>query len=234
MSLPAREPGADNRFYMACLDLRDRACLVVGAGPVALEKIEGLLFAGAEVTVVAARAIDEVRSLATSGHIDLVEREYEASDLEGRFLAIAATSDTSVNSQVHSDAEAASMLVNVADVPHLCNFILPAVVRTGPVAVAISTAGASPALAQRMKQEAQGTFDGAYAELAGILEQQRPWAKATLATYQDRKAFFDEVVNGAPDPITTLRSGNRHKVLQRIEDLKVQHAAGQTGAEVSL
>jgi len=96
------------------------------------------------------------------------------------------------------------MLVNVVDVPPLCNFILPAIVRNGPIAIAISTAGASPALAKRMKREVQEQFGERYAALALLLNEARGWAKATLATYQERKEFFEEIVNGDPDPIALL------------------------------
>jgi len=97
------------------------------------------------------------------------------------------------------------MLVNVVDVPPLCNFILPAIVRMSPLAIAISTAGASPALAKRMKREIEAHFGEPYAQLAVLLNEVRGWAKSTLATYQDRKEFFEGIVNGDPDPIALLR-----------------------------
>ncbi len=100
------------------------------------------------------------------------------------------------------------MLVNVVDVPPLCNFILPAIVRTGPLAIAISTAGASPALAKRMKAPDRRDFGEPYARLAVLLNEVRGWAKGTLPTYQDRKAFFEGIVNGEPDPIALLRAGD--------------------------
>src|SRR6202012_3070626 len=96
----------------------------------------------------------------------------------------------------YNDAEQKAMLVNVVDVPPLCNFILPAIVRTGPLAVAISTAGASPALAKRMKREISDMFGEPYADLAVLLNDVRGWAKGTLPTYQDRKQFFEGIVNG--------------------------------------
>ena len=110
------------------------------------------------------------------------------------------------------------MLVNVVDVPPLCNFILPAIVRTGPLAVAISTAGASPALAKRMKREIAELFGEPYALLAILLNDARGWAKATLPTYQDRKEFFESIVNGEPDPIELLRAGDVEGVRRLIAD----------------
>ena len=117
------------------------------------------------------------------------------------------------------------MLVNVVDVPPLCNFILPAIVRTGPLAIAISTAGASPALAKRMKREVAELFGEEYARLAVILNDARGWAKGTLPTYQDRKEFFEGIVNGDPDPVELLRDGQETAVLAMIESAKERAAA---------
>ena len=117
------------------------------------------------------------------------------------------------------------MLANVVDVPPLCNFILPAIVRTGPVAVAISTAGASPALAKRMKREIADSYGEPYARLAVILNEARGWAKATLPTYQDRKEFFERIVNGDPDAIELIRAGREEDVRALIEAAKEAHAA---------
>jgi precorrin-2 dehydrogenase/sirohydrochlorin ferrochelatase len=125
---------------------------------------------------------------------------------------------------VYEEAEARAMLVNVVDVPPLCNFILPAIVRTGPLAIAISTAGASPALAKRMKREIAETYGEPYARLAVILNDARGWAKATLPTYQDRKAFFEGIVNGDPDPVELLREGDETAVRDLVAAARRVHA----------
>ena len=116
------------------------------------------------------------------------------------------------------------MLVNVVDVPPLCNFILPAIVRSGPLAIAISTAGASPALAKRMKREISELFGEEYARLAVMLNDARGWAKATLPTYDDRKEFFEGIVNGEPDPAALIREGREGEVLALIEAAKQSRA----------
>jgi precorrin-2 dehydrogenase/sirohydrochlorin ferrochelatase len=192
-------------LYIACLNLKGRRALVVGAGSVGLEKINGLLVCGASVSVVAPDVHKEVDELSDLGAIELNRRAYRTADLDGCFVVVAATSDTDLNTRIYADAEARSMLVNVVDVPDLCNFILPAILREGPLAVAISTSGASPALAKRMKREAGEMFGPEYAELAFLLDEQREWAKSALPTYQDRKEFFEAIVNGEPDPIEMLR-----------------------------
>jgi siroheme synthase-like protein len=207
----------DTPFYIACLRLKGRRCLVVGGGDVGLEKVEGLLACDGDVTLVAPEAHPALVDLALEGSIRWERREYGASDLDGCLIVIAATDDTDVNIRVFEDAEQRAMLVNVVDVPPLCNFILPAIVRTGPLAVAISTAGASPALAKRMKREIGELFGEPYAQLAVLLNDARGWAKATLPTYQDRKEFFESIVNGEPDPIELLRGGDVEAVRDLIE-----------------
>jgi siroheme synthase-like protein len=212
-------------FYIACLRLSGRRCLVVGGGDVGLEKVEGLLACGGEVTLIAPVAHEALAELAREGSIRWERRAYAGpADLEGAFLVIAATDETDVNIAVFEDAERRAMLVNVVDVPPLCNFILPAIVRTGPLAIAISTAGASPALAKRMKREIAAQFGEPYARLAVLLNEVRGWAKGTLPTYQDRKEFFEGIVNGDPDPIALLREGEEEAVRELIARAQSAHA----------
>ena len=210
----------DTPFYIACLRLTGRRCVVVGGGDIGLEKVEGLLACGGDVVLIAPEAHPELEALAAEGSIAWERREYRAGDLEGTFIAIAATNDTDVNIGVFNDAEKRAMLVNVVDVPPLCNFILPAIVRTGPLAIAISTAGASPALAKRIKREIAETYGEPHARLAELLNEARGWAKGTLPTYQDRKAFFEGIVNGDPDPIDLLRAGDEDAVRDLIESAR--------------
>jgi siroheme synthase-like protein len=181
---------AEKAYYMACVDLEGRSVLVVGGGSVALEKVRGLLECGARVSVVAPQAVAALQDLP----LEWLRRGYRSPDLEGRFLVVAATSTPSVNRRVYADAEARGLLCNVVDVPELCSFILPAVHRQGPIAVAISTGGASPALAQRLRDDVAPLVSPQHAELARRLQELRPWAKAHLPSYDARKAFFAQLV----------------------------------------
>jgi siroheme synthase-like protein len=210
----------DTPLYIACLRLSGRNCLVVGGGDIGLEKVEGLLACDADVTLISPDAIPALSELAEEGSITWERRVYSDDDLEGKFMAIAATNDTDVNVSVYEAAERRAMLVNVVDVPPLCNFILPAIVRSGPLAIAISTAGASPALAKRMKREIAESYGEPYARLAIMLNDARGWAKGTLPTYQDRKEFFEGIVNGDPDPVELVREGREREVLDLIEAAK--------------
>ena len=210
-------------FYIACLRLSNRRCVVVGGGDVGLEKVEGLLACDGDVTLVAPEAIPQLQELAAEGSIRWERREYRPEDIERTFIVIAATSDTEVNIRVYEDAERRAMLVNVVDVPPLCNFILPAIIRTGPLAIAISTAGASPALAKRIRNEIAEEYGEPYARLAILLNEARGWAKGSLPTYQDRKAFFESIVNGEPDPVELLRRGDEAAVRDLIEAAQQTH-----------
>ena len=212
-------------FYIACLKLKGRRCVVIGGGAMGLEKSEGLLACGGDVTVISPDAGPELEALAAEGSITWEQRDYLGpEDLEAVFMVIACTDSTETNIQIYEDAEKRAMLVNIVDVPPLCNFILPAIVRTGPLAIAISTAGASPALAKRMKREISALFGEEYAQLAIMLNETRGWAKGTLPTYQDRKAFFEEIVNGEPDPIALLRDGDAPAVQDVIAAAQRSHA----------
>jgi len=178
---------------MACLDLEGRSCLVVGAGRTGVEKARGLVECGAAVTVVAPQAEPELAELG----VEWVRRTYRRSDLDGRFLVVAATSNPSLNRRVHADAEARSLFCNVVDVPELCSVILPAVHRAGPIALAVSTGGASPALAQELRDRLGAQIGRQHVELAERLRELRPWVKAHYRTYEERRDFFRKLVEEA-------------------------------------
>jgi precorrin-2 dehydrogenase / sirohydrochlorin ferrochelatase len=214
----------DTPFYIACLKLAGRRCLVIGGGEIGLEKVEGLLACDGDVTLISPEAVPELEQLAGEGSIAWERRAYAGpEDLEGAFMVIASTDDTDINIAVYNDAERRAMLVNVVDVPPLCNFILPAIIRTGPLAIAISTAGASPALAKRIRDEIADEYGEPYARLAILLNEVRGWAKATLPTYRDRKVFFESIVNGDPDPVELLRQGDDAAVQDLIEAARQSH-----------
>jgi siroheme synthase-like protein len=152
--------------------LEGRACLVVGGGAVALQKVKSLLECGANVTVVAPDARGEIRELGDQGKIAWRRRGYVAEDIRGQQLVIAATNDPEVNHAVHGDAAAAGVLANAVDDPPFCDFYFGSVVRRGPLQIGISTAGESPALAQRLRQQLEALLDkgtGPWLERLGAL-----------------------------------------------------------------
>jgi precorrin-2 dehydrogenase/sirohydrochlorin ferrochelatase len=135
------------------LKLTARRCVVVGAGTIAESKIESLLTAEAQVTVVASEALPRVREWAEGGDIEWAQREYREGDLAGAFLAVAATATPKVNRAVFVEATERGVLVNAVDDPPFCDFYFPSIVKRGELQIAISTAGESPALAQRLRKE---------------------------------------------------------------------------------
>ena len=175
---------------MACLDLDGRRCVVVGGGSIGLEKAAGLAACGARITVVSPQLDPGFADL----DVEWVRRSYRSSDLHGAFLVVAATSDRGTNERVSRDAERRGMLCNVADDPEHCNFILPAVHREGPITVAVSTGGASPALAKRLRSDIALLVGPAHAALAHELEALRPDVKARFATYEERRDYFEDLV----------------------------------------
>jgi siroheme synthase-like protein len=177
-------------FYMACLDVAGRRCVVVGGGAVGHEKAAGLAACGADVTVVS----PELHPSFSELDVEWLPRPYRRGDLDGAFLVIVATGDRAVDETVWRDAEELGKLCNVADVPELCNFILPAVHREGPIAVAVSTGGASPALAKRLRSQIAELVTPEHAELAEELRAMRPEVKERFATYEERRDYFEDVV----------------------------------------
>lgn len=171
----------DEVLYPVNLVLSGRPCLVVGAGRIAARKAEGLLDAGAEVTVVATAVGSDVRALPVTWH----ERPYRRADLDGMWLAIAATGDPEVNREVRADADAAGVWVNAADDPPSCSFTLPAVVRQGPVMVTVSTAGRSPALASWLKGHVASELGPEWAVLAELLAEVRERLRAEGRSTED-------------------------------------------------
>jgi siroheme synthase-like protein len=157
-------------------------------------KIAGLLRGGAKVRVVSLAATEQVREWAASGQIELELREYRSMDLDGAFLVIAATEDNDTNVRVFEDAEARQMLCNVVDVTHLCNFILPSIVRRGDLAIAVSTGGASPAMARRIRLALEQCYGDEYAVAMELLGSLREELKALYPAPEDRKVLFERIV----------------------------------------
>jgi precorrin-2 dehydrogenase/sirohydrochlorin ferrochelatase len=157
------------KCYSVGLRLDGRDCVVVGGGAVAAGKIRGLLTAGARVTVIAPALAPELAALVARTGLVHRARDYRRGDLAGAFLAIAATDDSCVQQAVAAEAEITGVLVNVVDVPALCSFIVPAILTRGPLTVAVGSGGASPALAQRVRDEVGRWLGAEYGVLAVIL-----------------------------------------------------------------
>jgi precorrin-2 dehydrogenase / sirohydrochlorin ferrochelatase len=155
------------------MKLRGRGCLVVGAGTVAEPKITSLLDAEATVKVVAPQATEQVKTWARESRIEWEQRAFRNSDIEDCFLVVSATNSIEVNETVYRQAKERGVLCNAVDDPDRCDFYYPAVVRRGPLQIAISTAGYSPALAQRLRRELEDQFGPEYSAWVEQLGRER-------------------------------------------------------------
>lgn len=159
--------------YPMFLNISGKRCLVVGGGEIALRKVKMLLDFEAAVTVISPALCSGLAELTEQKKINVLRRGYEPSDLKDAFIAIVATDDKSVNAEITREARGLGVLVNVVDVPELCDFIVPAYVRRGDVTIAVSTAGKSPALARKIRARLEQEFGEEYAALAELISEVR-------------------------------------------------------------
>jgi siroheme synthase-like protein len=198
--LSDREPSVS--LFPLFLKLDGKKCLVVGAGPIGLEKVESLLRCGASIRVVAPRAVARVHELSSEGKIEWLGRRYEPADVTGCDLVIAATNDRQVNQAIFEEASRRSILCNTADDPPLCDFFFASIVQRGDLQIAISTAGQSPALAQRLRREIDAQLPADLGPWLGELGQLRREVLQAMPDGAERKALLHELAHrdvcGAP------------------------------------
>ena len=228
MSMRAQSsPGA--HYYPVSLDLRGRIAVVIGGGPLAEAKVEGLLAAGARVTVVAPAPAARLEALVKQGAISLHRRAYRAGDFEGAHLAIAAletAEERKLHASIWREAEERRVLLNAMDDAQYCHFIAPAIHRQGDVAVAVSTGGASPALAVRVRDAIARRVGPEYGELASLLAALRPIVAEAVPDHASRAKLWHEIV--ASSALRQLRRGDRRGAQLRIAAL-VRRAARRDG-----
>ncbi|MBM3474339.1 MAG: bifunctional precorrin-2 dehydrogenase/sirohydrochlorin ferrochelatase [Armatimonadetes bacterium] len=191
--------------YPISLLIEGRCCVVIGGGSVAERKVHSLLEAGGRVRVVSPEATPEIARLAEEGRIEWRRAEGSEADLADAFLVIAATDDPGLNSRLAAAAQAAGKLVNAVDQPEDCSFFVPATVRRGPILFTISTAGGSPALAKRIRQELEQRFGPEYGQLAELLERLRPEVMAAIGAQPERAQAWERILD-AP-VLELLRQG---------------------------
>jgi len=207
-NLDHKSDGTKPALFPLFLKLEGRSCLVVGAGSIAEAKISSLLVSGARVRVVAPEAKAAVREWAHIGDVVWDRRNFQASDLEGMFLVIAATSSSELNASVFREARKRNVLCNAVDDPDYCDFYYGAVVRRGDLQIAISTAGQSPSLAQRLREELEAKFTPAYSDWIAELGRARQELFAREMDPEERRRILHELANGGPaelPPVETAR-----------------------------
>lgn len=199
------------------VDLEGRRCLVVGGGPIGTEKAEKLLEHGASVRLVAPSITDELRTLVDGGQIaEYHARAYHPGDLDGCFLVISGTNLDAINRMVWQDAEAAGVICNIVDVPILCNFIVPSIVRRGELAVAISTGGASPVVAKHIRREISDMYGPEWEALVDLLRELRDELKVRYLDMPSRRDAVERLM--ATNVVERLAANDNEAVMALVRE----------------
>lgn len=203
-------------YYPIYIDIENREVVIIGGGNVCARKAETMMKYGARVTVVSPRFTDEIEEWARQGCLAIKRKTYDHSDIQTANIVIASTDDQTVNEQIAHDCRARRIPVNVVDVTPLCEFIVPAIIESGAIQIAVSTGGKSPAVARTLKEDLQKAIGPEYAELNDVLGSLRDGAKASpkLPTDVDRKRFFDGII--AAGVLGMLRDGKRREAYETI------------------
>ncbi|MBI2864503.1 MAG: bifunctional precorrin-2 dehydrogenase/sirohydrochlorin ferrochelatase [Chloroflexi bacterium] len=204
-------------YYPVFLDIRGKRSLVVGGGSVAERKARGLLSCGASVTVLSPSLVSGLRQLAEEGSIEVVSRGYDPGDAKAYFVVIAATDDPEVNRQVFADVEAQGGLINTVDDPQHCRFIVPATLERGGLVLAISTAGKSPALAKRVREELEAIFPAEYGEYLEELAGLRRRLRERLADPGSRETVWRDLMRGGL--LDLLKRGQLAEAERRLDEI---------------
>ena len=195
------------RYYPLFADVEGRLCVVIGGGLIAQRKTTTLLGYGARVTVISPAITRRLAAYAKDGKIRYVARRFRPADLQGAWLVYASTNDQRINELVFRSATARRIWTNVVDQKPLCSFIAPAILRRGPLTVAVSTGGASPSIAKQVRSEIGRMIGAEYTPMLSLLASLRGVAKRKLPSYQDRKVYFDRLARGSVFGL--VRAGKR-------------------------
>ncbi len=209
------------RFYPMMVDLTGKPVLVVGGGTIALDKVGLFLKFDAAITVVSPDLHPDLQAHLAAGRIRHVARPYRHGDLEGTAVAVAATGDRAANSRVAADARAAGLPVNVVDTPRECTFIVPSVVVRDDLVIAVSTGGASPALAKRVRRDLEARYGPAYGAFVELLRQTRDRLMREGAPFADRQGLFECALGG--DTLDLVDRGDLAAVKARFDEMVAQY-----------
>ena len=185
------------KYYPIYLDIRDKPCVVIGGGDVAERKVLSLLNAGAKVTVVSPEVTEVLKGVSEDGRVEIKDRFYQEGDLKGAFIAYAATDDEDTNRKIAEEAHTCGVLLNIVDKPEMCDFIVPSVVERGLLSIAISTSGASPAFAKRLRLEMEERYGEEYAQFLEIMAAIRQKLLTKEADGVKKRKFFNELASSS-------------------------------------
>ena len=178
------------------VDVRDRLCVVIGAGLVAQRKIEALLHAGARVRVIAPQAVEEIEAHARDGNLEYLARRAQDEDIDEAFLVVIASNDAKLNAHLTLLAQERGLLVNAAHQASSGNVLLPSVIRRDPIQIAICTGGASPVLGRLLRDQLERFIPGAFGRLAALVENSRVRARTAFGERRTRRRFWEAILTG--------------------------------------
>jgi siroheme synthase-like protein len=204
-------------FYPIYLNLRNRRVVVVGGGEVAERKVQSLVETGAVIVVISPEVTPRIAALAQDDRVELHLRPYTSRDCKGAMLVISATDDAELSKKVFDDSHRAGALINTADQPGLCDFIMPAVVRRGDITIAISTGGTSPGLAARLREKVSAVIGPEYGRLAELLSRARPEIRRRIPDEGERKALQYRILDS--DIIDRLKRNDVDGAERRLKEL---------------
>ena len=215
-----------NAYYPIFTDLSGKRCVVIGGGLVAQRKVTTLLGYGACITLISPEATTRLAAHDVARRIRWIRRRFRPGDLAGAWLVYAATDDRTINAQVHREARRRRIFANVVDQTPLCSFIAPSIMRRGELVIAVSTGGASPTLSKRLRRDLMERVGGDYATMLRLLKSLRKPAKRQMPNYNDRKRYFNRLVQG--EVFALVRRGQAARA-RRTALALLQQAAHRNG-----
>ena len=205
------------RYYPVMLDIKEKNCLVIGGGQVALRKITSLLSYSAKVHVISDELCEELKNYYQEGKINWIQKKFEPGDIKNAVLVFAATDSKEVKQNIAKEARANDILVNIADSPELCDFIVPSIVEQGDLTITISTNGKSPALAKKIKEDLEKEFGPYYAKFINILGNLREKASKEIPDIALREKLYKELIYS--DIINLIEENKEDKALEKANKL---------------
>lgn len=220
------------RYYPVMLDIRERPAIVIGGDRIAAEKTAALAASGARVSVISPEFCAELLDLEECGAATLRRKNYELGDLAGAFVVVAATTDERQIETIWQETQSRNQPVNIVDVPRYCTFILPSVLRRGKLTVAVSTEGASPSLAKRIRQQLEDVFPSAYEAYIDLAAQARTFLRQQGVSYDTRDAFFRDFM--ASSILTLLGEGKSSRAIEATVELLHAYGVEAPASELEL
>ena len=219
------------KYYPVMLDVRGRKALVIGGDAVAAEKAASLSLSGAQVTVQCDTFAPEVLALHEQQKITLHKKAYAPGDLAGAFVVVAtSTHDPALTEAIWQETQQRGQLVNIVDVPARCNYIVPSILRRGQLTIAVSTEGASPSIAKRVRQQLEGLFPSAYDAYLQLASAARALLREANVPYDRRDAFFGEYFTS--EVLTLLSDGEHQQATTITVDLLCKYTVSVTAGDL--